>query len=63
MTIGSTIEKHRTSRGWSKRKLARLTGYSRAAILYWERDEYEPRPAAIERLEAVFGLTPGGLNE
>ena len=63
MTIGSAIKKHRTSRGWSLRRLARLIGYSHVAIMYWERESHEPRPAAIERLEAVFGLPTGSLNE
>lgn len=63
MSLGSAIEQHRTSRGFSKRKLALLTGYSRAAIISWERGDYRPRPVAIKRLEAALGLEAGSLNE
>ncbi|WP_183342698.1 helix-turn-helix domain-containing protein [Conexibacter arvalis] len=63
MSVGSAIRRHRTERGWSKARLARLTGFSRTSILYWEREEHEPRRVAVERLEAVFGLEEGSLNE
>lgn len=63
MSVGTEIRRQRTARGWSLRDLARKIGASHVAVLYWERDEHEPRPGAVERMEAVFGLEPGSLND
>lgn len=63
MSTAEAIRRHRTSRSWTKTRLARLVGVTPMAVTWWEDHGREPRPPTVERLEVVFGVAPGSLND
>lgn len=63
MEVGAAIRRHREARGWSRAHLARLTGVTPMTVTNWERRGRRPRRASGERLEALFGMETGALNE
>ena len=55
MTIGERIKSLRTERGWTRRTLSSLTGFTEKAISDWEGGKYVPSERGIRALEKAFG--------
>ena len=55
MTIGERIKAKRLERGWPRRTLALMTGFTEQTVLNWERGRYKPSERAIRALEKAFG--------
>ena len=55
MTIGERIKSLRTERGWTRRTLSSLTGFTEKAISDWEGGKYSPSERGIRALEKAFG--------
>ncbi len=57
-TLGEIIRKLRKMMGLSQEKLAALVGVDRASVSFWESGRNYPRPKHIEKLAAIFGVSP-----
>jgi len=57
-TLGETIRKLRKMAGLSQKKLATLLGVDQTTIAYWESGRNHPRHKYLERLAAIFGVSP-----
>jgi len=55
MTIGERIKFLRAERGWTRRTLSSLTGFTEKAIADWEGGKYAPSERGIRALEKAFG--------
>jgi len=55
MTIGERIKAKRLERGWPRRTLALMTGFTEQTVLNWEKGVYKPSERAIRALEKAFG--------
>ena len=55
MTIGERITNLRHKKGWTRRVLAMMTGYTEQTIIAWETDKNKPSERAIRALEKAFG--------
>ena len=61
MTIGAKIKALRLSNDYSQRDLADKLGITNAAITKWENGATMPNSKHIERLCAIFNITPNEL--
>ena len=55
ITIGSRIMRARNAKGWTRRTLSLLSGYTEQSIVTWELDKQKPSERAIRALEKAFG--------
>ncbi|MCS7225075.1 MAG: XRE family transcriptional regulator [Armatimonadetes bacterium] len=58
MSVGSVLKQLRLDRGLSVARLAKMVGVSHSTVLNWEEDRYHPRPRHLNRLSAIFGVSP-----
>ncbi len=57
-TIGEVIRKLRQNAGMPQARLARLVGVTRSSISQWESGRDYPRLKHIEKMAAIFGVSP-----
>jgi len=57
-TLGEIIRKLRKAANLSQKKLAQLLGVDQTAISSWESGRFYPRQKHIEKLAAIFGVSP-----
>ena len=55
MSIGERIKSLRTERGWTRRVLSHMTGFTEKAIADWEGGKYSPSERGLRALEKAFG--------
>jgi len=54
ITIGERIKELRYEKGWTRRKLAELSGFTETSVFSWERGAYKPSERAIRALEKAL---------
>jgi SOS-response transcriptional repressor LexA len=57
-TLGETIRKLRKMTGLSQKQLAAMLGVDQSTIAYWESGKNFPRHKYLERMAAIFGVSP-----
>ncbi len=63
MSLGKTIARYRVKRGWTQAQLADHLEMHQNHVNRLENDRMKPRPATLERLAEVFGITIEDLVE
>ena len=57
-TLGETIRKLRKIAGLSQTKLANLLGVTQSTVAFWESGRNHPRHKYLEKMSAIFGVSP-----
>ena len=60
-SVGARIKRFRAAHGYTQAQLASMLRVSESAVRMWELDRNEPDIKTINRLSAIFGVTPNDL--
>ncbi|MBM7047881.1 MULTISPECIES: helix-turn-helix domain-containing protein [Rhizobium] len=60
-TLGGRLSMARDAAGISLETLASQLGVSEETMLAWESDRSEPKPSALVKMSALFGVSPAWL--